>query len=229
MLPRQEGDAPIPDAHFIVGLKMRLNADVCPEGARCKHKKQDGSLCNALLDRKGWHARECECGKSRTYRHNSLRDWHAPFHTAQTGYTADREQFASQWDRVNPRTGEVELARLDVATRDAATAQPIYVDWSVTCEHTTYQPRRRARANKDGLAAAEAVDKKRSSYPPEGGEMIPAVLESGGRPADELVALVRSYGQDLDAGGRATVIATAWRQMHRTLVVGNAEMVLSAV
>ena len=72
------------------------------------------------------------------------------------------------------------------------------------------------------------VDKKRARYPPAGGELVPAVLESGGRPADELVAFVRSYGRDLPDAERSTVIAEAWRQVSRTLAVGNAEMILSA-
>ena len=119
-------------------------------------------------------------------------------------------------------------ARPDVATRDPPTAAAIYVDWSVTCEHSDNAPRRQARARTDGLAAAQAVDKKRARYPPAGGELIPAVLESGGRPADELVAFVRSYGRDLPEVERSSLIATAWRQFQRCLATGNAEMLLSA-
>jgi hypothetical protein len=132
------------------------------------------------------------------------------------------------WDRTDPTTGELEEARLDVATRDPATAQLIFVDWSVTCEFSTYLPRRRARSNKDGLAANQAVDKKRVRYPPEGGELVPAVLEAGGRPSDELVAFIRSYGYGLSNAERSEVISQAWRQISRTLAIGNAEMILSA-
>ena len=62
-----------------------------------------------------------------------------------------------------------------------------------------------------------------------GGELIPAVLESGGRPADELVAFVRSYGRDLHEADWSAVIATTWRKIQRCLAFGNAEMLLSAV
>ena len=194
----------------------------------CQHRKADGGVCGEPLDPGGWHARKCGCGGSRDYRHNSLRDWHAPFHQAQTGFFAVTEKRVPAWDRVDPVTGDLEEARLDVATRDAATAQPVFVDWSATCGHGTYVPRRRARSNKDGLAASQAVDKKRVRYPPAGGELVPAVLESGGRPADELVAFVRSYGHGLSDSERSSAIASAWRQIQRTLAVGNAEMVLSA-
>ena len=132
------------------------------------------------------------------------------------------------WDRTDPTTGELEQARLDVATRDAATGRTIYVDWSVTCEHSVNDPRRQARSNKDGLAATQAVAKKHDRYPPAGGELIPAVLESGGRPSDELVSFVRTYGRGLGPVERSAVISTAWRNISRTLAVGNAEMLLSA-
>ena len=132
------------------------------------------------------------------------------------------------WDRSNPRTGEAEEAFLDVATRDAASGRTIYIDWSVVCEHSDNAPRRQARSRKDGLAATQRVDEKHARYPPSGGELIPAVLETGGRPSDELTAFVRAYGQGLAPEERSLAISTAWRQISRTLAVGNAEMLLSA-
>ena len=228
LLPREEGDAPIPDFHYLVNLRTRLRAAVYAPGALCQHTKEDGSLCGELLDSKGWHARKCGCGGSRSYRHNSLRDWHGPFHTAQTGMFAVTEMHVPAWDRTDPDTGELEEAILDVCTRDAASGRPIYIDWSVTCEHSTNHSRRQARSGKDGLAATQAVAKKRQRYPPAGGELVPAVLESGGRPSDELIAFIRTYGQGLGPADRSAVISSAWRQISRTLAVGNAEMLLSA-
>ena len=83
-------------------------------------------------------------------------------------------------------------------------------------------------SKRDGLAAAQWADDKHSRYPPPGGELVPAVLESGGRPCDELVSFIRTYGQGLDPADRSAVISTAWRSISRTLQVGNAEMLLSA-
>ena len=54
------------------------------------------------------------------------------------------------------------------------------------------------------------------------------VFESGGRPSDEAVAFVRSYGHGLDDAERAVVIGDTWRQLSRMLRVGTADMVLSA-
>ena len=93
----------------------------------------------------------------------------------------------------------------------------------MTCEYSSDATRRQARASADGKAASQAVDKKRARYPPRGGELIPAVLESGARPADELAAMVRSHGRDLPATERSAAIADTWRQMQRRLATGNAE------
>ena len=77
-----------------------------------------------------------------------------------------------------------------------------------------------ARSNKDGLAALQVAGVK--------GELVPAVQETGGRLADDLVSFIRSYSEDLPETERSAVNATAWRRIQRTLVVGNAEMILSA-
>ena len=140
-------------------------------------------------------------------RHNGLRDFTASFHPKVTGYVAHTEQRVTAWDRVNPRTHLLEEARLDVATRDAVSGRTIFVDASVTCAHSGYEPRQRARAGKDGVAAA--VRKKRQRYPPSGGELVPLVFEAGGRPAEETVAFVRSWAVELEDAERSKVIRHA--------------------
>ena len=79
------------------------------------------------------------------------------------------------------------------------------------------------------MAASNMVDEKRGRYPPGRGELAPMVFETNGRPSDEAVAFVRAYGHGLPLADRAETVGTAWRQISRTLQVGNAEMVLSAV
>ena len=135
----------------------------------------------------------------------------------------------SAWDRVHPNTGLLEEARLDVATREAATGRKIFIDACVTCAHCGYEPRQRARAGRDGVAAADAVRGKRRRYPPSGGELVPLVFEAGGRPAEETVAYVRSLGQAFGDTERSQVIRFAWQQYSTALQAGNAEMILSAI
>ena len=228
LMPRQEGDDRIPDGYFRTACLLRLGADVCNPGERCQHRKvEDGTLCNEPLDPKGWHSRKCRCGGSRDARHNALRDWHSKFHKDITGSTAPTEQRVVAWDRTHP-DGRVEAAILDVCVRDPTTRQPLYVDWTVTCEHSTNAPRRQSRANNDGLAAANQATKKHMRYPAEHGQLVPMAFESGGRAGEEAEEFIRSYGHGLSLADRARVIGTAWRQVSRTLQVGNAEMVISS-
>ena len=102
----------------------------------------------------------------------SLRDFGAGFHHRISGLVTHKEQRVTAWDRVDARTGEIQEARLDYATRDVVTGQPIFVDATVTCATSGYEPRQRARSNKDGLAAADVVNDKRARYPPSGGELF---------------------------------------------------------
>jgi len=219
----------MPDKHFQVNLADRLRLPVCPPHASCQHRRRDGTLCGQPLDSRGRHAKKCEVGPTREARHNGIRDFTAEFHPKVSGYVAVTEQRVTAWDRVNPRTGILEEARLDVATRDAAGGHKIFVDACVTCAHSGYQPSQRARAHKDGVAAAAAVRGKRSRYPPSGGELVPLVFEAGGRPADETVAFVRSWASGADDTDRARIIRFAWQQYSNVLQSGNAEMILSAV
>ena len=219
----------MPDEHYRVGYRMRLCMDVCPAGAVCQHRRGDGSICGEALDSKGWHARQCGVGFARTARHDSLRDWHGRRHRDLTGHAVATEQRVPAWDRVDPISGALEEARLDLATRDAVAGSPVFIDWSITCEYSSYAPRRFARSNKDGLAATQQVAVKRARYPPAGGDLIPLVFESGGRPSDEAVAFVRCYGHGLDDAERSAVVGDVWRQLSRVLRVGTADMVLSAL
>ena len=134
------------------------------------------------------------------------------------------------WDRVHPRTGVLEEAKLDVSTRDATSGRPIYVDAMVTCAHCDYAPRQQGRAGRDGVAAEDAVRAKRRRYPPEGGELVPLVFETGGRPAAETVTYVRSLGASVgDPVERSMLTRALWQHYACTLQSGNAEMLLSAI
>ena len=87
----------------------------------------------------------------------------------------------------------------------------IFVDACVACAHSGYEPRQRLRADRDGAAAADAVRGKRARYPPSGGELVPLIFEAGGRPAEETVAFVRSWGLEMDSAERSKVIRYAWQ------------------
>ena len=141
----------MPDGHFQMQLRRRLRQPVCPAGAVCQHRRTDGRICGVPLDARGVHAESCAVGHSRTGRHDRLVKWTAAEHRRRTGHTAATEQYVPAWNRTDPETGEVELARLDVATFDAVTRNPIYVDVTVTEAQSTNEARRRARAHRSIL------------------------------------------------------------------------------
>ena len=232
LLPSLEGVRAMPDSHFRVALCDRLLLPVCREGDRCKHRRPDGRLCGAFLDARGKHARMCGIGGAVDARHNSLRDWGATAWTLCTGTPAKKEQHVPQWDRQNPRTGEVEEAVLDIATADLRTGAPLYVDVVVKTAYSTDPARLRARARKNGVAAAEAATGKRRRYPDGGTGLIPLAFEDGGRPCEEAVSFIRMLGAcctetedgSTDCGGTARL----WQECSTLLQLGNAELILSA-
>ena len=161
-------------------------------GERTNHISQHALTCGAPLDTFGADARKCGVGGSKDARHDASRDFTAKSHKDVTDKLALKEQHVIVCDLVNPKTGELEEARLDVCTRDAVSKHLIYIDVMITCAHSIYGPRHRARSNNNGMTAMNAVDKKRDRYPPSGGELVPLVFEAGGRTADETVAFVRA-------------------------------------
>ena len=106
---------------------------------------------------------------------------------------------------------------------------PVFLDWAVTCEFSDNSVRRTARAHRDGVAAATRADEKRRRYPASGGELVPFVVESGGRPCDSVVSFIRSYGHGLNPTERADTLASVWRRLSRVLQTGNADTILSAI
>ena len=165
-------------------------------------------------------------------RHIALREWGASAWARCVGTRASTEQHVPQWDRLNPRMGVLEEARLDVATADPGTGAPLYVDVVVKAAHSDDPGRLRARARKNGCAAAEAANGKRRRYPEAGTGLVPFALEDGGRPCDEAVSFVRmlaAYRTDAEDGSADWGGASRlWQEVSTVLQLGNAEAILSA-
>ena len=165
-------------------------------------------------------------------RHNGIREWGASVWTLCTSTPAETEQHVPQWDRVNPRTGLMEEARLDVATADLRTGAPLFVDVVIKTAHSDDPGRLGARARKDGVAAGEAANGKRQRYPGAGVGLVPFALEDGGRPCDEVVSFIRMLATcrteaedgNADWGGPTQL----WQELSTLLQLGNAEVILSA-
>ena len=134
------------------------------------------------------------------------------------------EQFVPQWDRVSEEDGSVTRARLDVAFVDTQ-ARSVYADIAIVAASTVTPQEKRARAARNGAAAASAEDGKRLRYP--GPNLIPFVVEALGRPGDDAVALLRSFAPT-EVSERSRVLGCAWQSLAAIVQVEHAELLLSA-
>ena len=169
-------------------------------------------------------------------RHDRIRDWTAATYSECTGLPANTEQRVPAWDTVDPVSGELEEARLDVATSDAGTGAALFFDVVVKCAFSTDLALLRRRARRDGCAAADAAGEKRRRYPTAGASLWPLALEAGGRPSDEMAAFVRLCGSAFtdthkseDGDPAPSPVSRLWQELSTLLQLGNAELLLSAV
>ena len=121
-------------------------------------------------------------------------------------------------------TDEVERARLDVAFCDRH-ARRVYVDVVVPTASSACPELIRARAARDGAAAARAEDGKRLRYPVP--ELVPFAIEALGRPGAETIALLRSLAPP-EPEERSRALGAAWQALSVIVQIENAELLLSA-
>ena len=178
----------------------------------------------------------CGVGGGVHMRHDRIRDWAAAAYAECTGLPTRTEQRVPEWDLVDRDTGEVEEARLDVATSDPGTGAPLYVDVVVKCAYSVDASLLRRRARRSGCAASDAAAAKRRRYASAGASLWPLALEAGGRPSDEAAAFVRLCGSAYvqthkaeDGQPAPTPTWRLWQELSTLLHLGNAELILSAV
>ena len=163
---------------------------------------------------------------AKAFRHNDLRDWSATSWSTCTNQRATIEQHVPQWDTTNRRGDTVE-ARLDVATTDPSTGNPLYFDVCVWTAHSPDPSTLRTRAQHPGRCAADAAASKRRRYPQAGSMLHPLPLEAGGRPGEDFVSFVRRCGA---AAGEDEPQACSrlWFEASTILQRANAELILAA-
>ena len=169
-------------------------------------------------------------------RHDSIRDWACASYNECAGLLANTEQRVPQWDLVDPDTGVVEEARLDVATSDVGTGAPLYYDVVVKCAFSTDAAVLHRRARRNGLAASDGAAAKRRRYAEAGAALVPLALEAGGRASDEAASFVRLCGSvyaqthsDEDGNPAPSPTGRLWQELSTVLQIGNAELILSAI
>ena len=133
------------------------------------------------------------------------------------------EQFVPAWDRLEA-DGSFVRARLDVVFQDT-NARTTYADVAIVAAFTVCLSTRRARAARNGAAAATAEDGKRLRYP--GPSLVPFVVELLGRPGDDATSLLRSFAPG-DPLERSCVLGAAWQTLSVLIQTAHAEQLLSA-
>ena len=124
---------------------------------------------------------------------------------------------------------------LDVATSDSRTGNPLFLDVVVKCAYSVDRERLRARARRDGRAAADAANRKRTRYVGAGDSLVPLAFEAGGRPADSTASFMRQMGAawaethaSEDGEVPRPITGVLWQQCSTLLQLGNAELIISA-
>ena len=115
----------------------------------------------------------------------------------------------------------MEHARLDVVFDDW-NGRRIYVDVEICDAATITQSEQRARALRDGAAAARAEDVKRRRYP--GPDLAPFVLEAKGRAGDSALALLKAACPD-----DAAELGAARQSLSVQVQLRNADLLLAAI
>ena len=132
------------------------------------------------------------------------------------------EQNVPSWDRVTEQGTEHEHAVLDVIL--PVQGRTIYVDVSIA-EATSSDPRvQRARASRMGVAARDREADKHRRYP--GADLLPGVLEGGGRWGIELRGFVKAVAPT--GGRRAAAINDLRQRLAVALQRGVAAMLLGS-
>ena len=156
-------------------------------------------------------------------RHDRIRDWLAAWLREVTGREVLTEQFVPKWD-TRDQEGRLRRAKLDVCFDDAQ-GRRVYADIAVTDSATTCLQDLRARAKRNGVAAAEHEDRKRVRYP--GPDLRPFVIESMGRAGKGANAFLRAFLPE-DAEDRAAALGAARQSLAVLVQTGNAELLLAA-
>ena len=143
----------------------------------------------------------------------------------------ETEQHVPTWDWINPQTGRLEEAVLDIASADPATGGPLFFDVCVYTAHSDNASLLQSRARHPGKAAADAASDKRRRYAQAGASLQTLPFEAGGRPGEYFISFVRRCGSMWEANhlGEASPIPRLWYEASSLLRVANVEFILSVV
>ena len=153
------------------------------------HKIYNDTMCGAHLDETQTHALTCQLQGSTVHRHNRIRDTIAHI-LRETGQNND-----VQIEQLVPEASEASVApQMDIIAHGPL-GQRDLIDVTVACAHTS-TALRCGSGTRLGAAAHMLETNKYRKYP--GVQVTPAALETGGRPGDGSVNLIRKLGRNMN-------------------------------
>ena len=221
------------DNEMAVTLRRRLLYDdpAGRGGQPCGHRYVGSArTCAVVLGPSdfGLHALCCSVGAGWLVRHDAIRDVWATWLRERLGDSSvQTEEYVPAWDQPNPRTGQVDRARLDILV-DVPGRGRLALDISVT-EAAAVTRLGSRRAPRPGAAARTREGEKHRRYPPAEATptLIPIVYESGGRAGGEAEAFLKSLVQETESATRAEAICDLRLRLAAALHRGNASLLLS--
>ena len=184
----------------------------------CQHRKTNGQICGATLDRRGAHATSCGCGGWTGRRHDEVKDELADFAHKNRGLAA-KECILPY---ANPSLPE---ARLDALIRSANAAGRQIIDVTVVPPLSRNMLRHGVSSRAPGAAAAAAASHKRRKYP--NIDVIPFAIEHFGRWGEDALAFAKSLAPPPESG-RSEVLSEFYQDVSCAVHRSNANAILSA-
>ena len=112
-------------SQFRIAMRTRLHLDILGMVGTCRHRRPDGSCCNAVLDPKGAHAIGCSIGGWVVRRHNAIVDALANWVTQFCDCTYFKEQVLP-----NASEGHNE-SRMDLIVYSSNVVGGIHIDVTI--------------------------------------------------------------------------------------------------
>ena len=211
------------NVQLCIALRTRLHMTIPQCIGTCQHRRQNGSLCGALLDPYGYHARICPCGGWLMKRHDAacavLGGW--------------CEQMGCQLEAGQKPWGEVlvpwaaparEEARMDLVINAPGFSSPFFIDLTVVSALSS-DALSAGSAVRNGAAAEIAARGKHRDYP--NCCLTPFVIEDHGRLGEEALQLFRRLAPS-DLAERSRAIRSRHRSLGATLQRVAADAVIAA-
>ena len=206
--------AQMTNEHFWIAMRLRLMQEVVPEGA-CSLSGPHAPACGTTADCRGRHSLMCQHGGGLVQRHNAIRD-------VLSGILQDMGAHNVQKEVLLPAAAGQDAGRMDVAFFTER-GNVMHVDISVV-HPASSQALRGGSAQRPGAAAGIAETAKRRRYPQS--PLAPAIFETGGRPGEEFLRLLRAAAP-MDSE-RTHTLHCAWQALGATLQRENARTLLRA-